>query len=65
VLLTGFRWLTPDRLVQQATYADGRVLTANFGDLAWRGLGADCVRVVRPGRPAADLCPPPDPPAFP
>jgi len=64
VLLTGFDWLTPDRLVQQATYADGRVLTANFGAAAWRGLGTDCVRVVRPGQPAADLCPPPDPPPF-
>ncbi|MGH1559045.1 glycoside hydrolase [Caulobacter segnis] len=39
VALTGFRWLTPDRLVQQVTYADGRVLTANFGVTMWRGLG--------------------------
>jgi hypothetical protein len=65
VRLTGFRWLTPDRLVQRATYADGRVLTANFGEATWRGLGPDCVRVVRPGRRSADLCPPPDPPPFP
>ena len=65
VLLTDFRWLTPDHLVQEATYADGRVLTANFGDKAWRGLGSDCVRVVRPGQPASDLCPPVDPPPSP
>ena len=31
VALTGFRWETPDRLVQTATYADGRRITANFG----------------------------------
>ncbi|HEY1606902.1 MAG TPA: glycoside hydrolase [Allosphingosinicella sp.] len=57
VALTGFKWLTPDRLVQQATYADGRVLTANFRDGAWRKLGPDCVRVSRPKR-TLDLCPP-------
>lgn len=64
VALTGFRWLTPDRLVQQATYADGRVLAANFSGAAWRDLGPDCVRVTWPGRSPADLCPPADPPAF-
>jgi hypothetical protein len=65
VALTGFRWLTPDHLVQQATYADGRVLIANFGDAAWQSVASDCVRVIRPGRPRADLCPPADPSAFP
>jgi hypothetical protein len=74
-----FAWPTartppsPDRLSladarpsgAEATYADGRVLIANFGEAAWRGLGPDCVRVVRPGRRSADLCPPPDPPPFP
>jgi hypothetical protein len=64
VALTGFSWLTPDRLVQQATYADGRVLIANFGEAAWRNLGPDCVRVIRPGQAAADLCPPADPPPY-
>ncbi|SFI58806.1 Glycosyl hydrolases related to GH101 family, GHL1-GHL3 [Caulobacter sp. UNC279MFTsu5.1] len=63
-LLTGFRWLTPDHLVQQVTYADGRVLIANFGDAAWQGVASDCVRVIRPGRPRADLCPPADPSPF-
>lgn len=55
VALMGFRWLTPDRLVQQVTYADGRVLTANFGITAWDGLGSDCVRLRQP---SLDLCPP-------
>ncbi|ESQ83229.1 hypothetical protein AEAC466_13335 [Asticcacaulis sp. AC466] len=64
VALTGFDWLTPDRLVQQTTYADGRVLTANFGDAPWQGLASDCVRVARPKTPPVDLCPPADPPAF-
>lgn len=58
VALTDFRWLTPDRLVQQATYADGRTLIANFGEPPWQGLGTDCVRVNMPGRRAVDLCPP-------
>jgi glycosyl hydrolase family 129 len=64
VALIGFDWLTPDRLVQRATYADGRDLTANFGEAPWQGLGPDCVRVSRPGRPAMVLCPPADPPPF-
>jgi hypothetical protein len=65
VALTGFRWLTPDRLVQQAAYADGRVLVANFGDAAWQGLAPDCVRLTRAGAPFVDMCPPADPPPFP
>jgi len=62
VALTGFAWLTPDRLVQQTRFADGRVLIANFGDAAWQGLGSDCVRLTVPRQPAVDLCPPPLPP---
>ncbi len=64
VALTGFRWLSADHLVQQTTFADGRVLTANFGAVAWQGLQPDCVRVKRPKRPATDLCPPPEPAPF-
>ncbi len=64
VALTGFQWLTPDRLVQQVSYADGRVLIANFGDTAWQGLGPGCVRLTQAGASAADLCPPADPPPF-
>jgi hypothetical protein len=56
--LTAFRWLTPDRLVQEARYADGRVLIANFGETTWQGLASDCVRVTRPKRVPVDLCPP-------
>lgn len=62
--LTGFVWLTPDRLVQQTRYADGRSVTANFAAKAWQGLGPACVRLSAPGRPDADFCPPPPPPPF-
>lgn len=57
VALTAFEWLTPDRLVQRVSYADGRVLTGNFGDAAWNGLGPDCVR-LNSSRHTADICPP-------
>jgi hypothetical protein len=63
VALTGFRWLSDDHLVQEVTYADGRILTGNFGDAAWKGLAPDCVRVARRGK-SIDLCPPADPPPF-
>ncbi|WP_443747380.1 glycoside hydrolase [Asticcacaulis solisilvae] len=63
VALTGFRWLSDDRQVQEIRYADGHVLTANFGAVAWQGLGPDCVRVVRRGK-STDLCPPADLPPF-
>ena len=61
VALTDFKWLMPDRLVQQATYADGRVLIANFRDTAWGSLGSDCVRVSA-RKKQTDLCPPPTAP---
>jgi len=64
VALTGFQWLTPDRQVQQVTYADGRIMIANFGADTWHGLAPDCVRISRPNQTTSDLCPPPDPPAF-
>lgn len=63
VALTGFRWLSDDHLVQQAAYADGRVLIANFTDTPWQGLGSDCVRLVR-GRHPVDMCPPAAPPPY-
>lgn len=58
VALTGFTWLTDDHLVQQASFADGHVVIANFGAGAWQGLQPDCVRVSHPGQAPADLCPP-------
>jgi len=61
VALTGFRWLSDDHLVQEVRYADGHIVTANFGDAAWQGLGPDCVRAVRHGK-STDLCPPAGPP---
>ncbi len=63
VALTGFRWLSDDRLVQQTTYADGRVLIANFSEAPWQGLGPDCVRLIL-GQHSTDMCPPADPPPF-
>jgi hypothetical protein len=60
VALTGFAWLTTDRLVQQTTYADGRTIVANFTEAPWRGLGASCVRVTWPRERSVDLCPPED-----
>ena len=64
VALTGFTWLSDDHLVQQATYADGRMLIANFGETAWQGLKPDCVRLVRSGHTGIDMCPPADPAPF-
>ncbi|MGZ3297930.1 MAG: glycoside hydrolase, partial [Asticcacaulis sp.] len=61
VALTGFRWLSEDHLIQQTAYADGRVLTANFSDAPWRGIGVNCVHIHWPGGRQSDLCPPPDP----
>ena len=65
VALTGFRWLSEDRLVQQATYAGGRTLIANFGETPWQGLKPDCVRLIRGGHADTDMCPPADPAPFP
>ena len=62
VALTGFAWLTADRLVQQTTFADGRTIVGNFSDGAWDGLAPDCVRVTRLGQPSTTLCPPDMPP---
>jgi hypothetical protein len=56
--LTGFAWLTPDRLVQQTTFADGRTIVANFSNASWQGLDRDCVRVTWPRQASSDLCPP-------
>ncbi|MGR4863777.1 glycoside hydrolase [Caulobacter sp. LARHSG274] len=61
IALTGFRWLTLDRLVQEARYADGRILIANFSAATWQGLAPDCVRVTKPKRTPIDLCPPAGP----
>ncbi|HWA00073.1 MAG TPA: glycoside hydrolase [Caulobacterales bacterium] len=58
VALTGFDWLTPDHLVQQTTFADGRTIVANFSAATWQGLGSLCVRVTWSGRAPFDMCPP-------
>lgn len=50
--ITGFRWLTDDRRVQQTTFGDGTTITANFGDHATEvdghALPAGSVMAVRP-----------------
>jgi hypothetical protein len=61
VPLTGFRWLSPDRLVQETTYADGRSVIANFAGASWNGLDPECVRLIRADQSQADFCPPEDP----
>ena len=42
--LTGFRWLDSDGWVQQTTFSDGSMLTANFGDRAFNGIAAQTLR---------------------
>jgi len=39
--LAGFRWLTPDRLVQVTVFGDGTKLIGNFGTTSWRGEGVE------------------------
>ncbi len=58
VALTGFAWQTPDHSVQTTHFADGRVITANFGPAAFDGLGPNCVRLAKPKAKPVDLCPP-------
>ncbi len=58
VALTGFAWQTPDHSVQTTHFADGRVVTANFGSAAFDGLGPNCVRLAKPKAKPVDLCPP-------
>ena len=36
VAMTEYRWLTPDRLVQQSAFANGYRVTVNFGDRPYR-----------------------------
>jgi len=42
--LTGFRWLDRVGWVQQTTFSDGSVLTANFGDRTFKGIAAKTLR---------------------
>lgn len=55
--LTGFEWLSEDRLVQRTTFADGLTVTANFAVEARMGLGSNCVRAERTGG-TMTICPP-------
>jgi len=41
--LTGFEWLTPDRLVQRTHFSDIVTLTANFGSGSWSDPPPMCV----------------------
>lgn len=42
--LTGFRWLDRAGWVQQTTYSDGSLLTANFSDRAFPGIAAKTLK---------------------
>ncbi|MGU9859201.1 glycoside hydrolase [Pseudomonas sp. LF245] len=44
--MTGFRWLTVDRLVQETTFADGTRLVANFAAVPREGYGARSVTAL-------------------
>ncbi|MFD5466528.1 glycoside hydrolase [Kitasatospora sp. NPDC127059] len=56
--MTGFRWLTPDRQVQQTTFGDSVLqVTANFGTAPYGSLPPGCVDAeLKGGRPQR-LCP--------
>jgi hypothetical protein len=45
--LTRFKWLTPDRMVQQARFADEIVMTANFGASVFNGIPPRCIEARR------------------
>ena len=56
--MTGFRWLTPDHLVQRTTFGDGVLtMTANFSTVSHDGLPAGCVDAVAKGGKVRRLCP--------
>ncbi|WP_342308736.1 glycoside hydrolase [Pseudomonas fluorescens] len=44
--MTGFRWLTADRQVQETTFADGTRLVANFSTASREGFAARSVTAV-------------------
>ncbi|WP_032864030.1 glycoside hydrolase [Pseudomonas canadensis] len=50
--LTGFRWLTADRLVQETTFADGTRLVANFSSEKKAGYAARSVTALLKGEKA-------------
>jgi len=50
--LTGFRWLTADRLVQESTFADGTRLVANFSSEEKAGYAARSVTALLKGEEA-------------
>ncbi|MFF7755653.1 glycoside hydrolase [Streptomyces sp. NPDC007971] len=56
--MTGFRWLTPDHLVQRTTFGDGALtVTANFSTTSYKGLPAGCSDAVVDGGKVRRLCP--------
>ncbi|OTA19832.1 hypothetical protein Xbed_01951 [Xenorhabdus beddingii] len=46
--LIDFRWLDQKGFVQQTTFSDGSVLTANFGDRTFNGIAAKSLRANLP-----------------
>lgn len=55
--MTGFEWVSNDRLVQRTSFADGLTVIANFSDAFRDGLEPDCVRAERDGE-SQIVCPP-------
>jgi len=43
--MTGFEWLTPDRLVQLTRFGSQAQLTANFGSAAYPQVKPGCIRL--------------------
>jgi hypothetical protein len=58
--LTGFEWFTPDRMVQQAVFANEVVMTANFGASVFNGIPPRCIEARRLNGGSKNLfCPEP------
>src|SRR5262249_31881664 len=43
--LTDFKWLTEDRLIQQVTFGDSLILTANFSQKPFENIPPESLRV--------------------
>jgi hypothetical protein len=56
--LDDFAWLDPNRTVQRTRFGHVEI-TANFGNMPYRGLEAFCVEARSPGGDASRYCPAP------
>ncbi|WP_330479362.1 glycoside hydrolase [Streptomyces platensis] len=56
--LTKFRYLGDGTQVQRSTFGDDTaVVTANFGETAYRGLPSKCATIAVAGQPTRQFCP--------